>query len=104
MSFWKRQKYARRLKKMFVYFGRVQKILVYFGLVENTGKLDKTLQLQRQLKCDIHVYVMELIEMENRRRDRHFHAFYSDALLPLNIYHFGSVQNKRTYFRCVENK
>ena len=33
------------LKNMSVHFERVQNILVYFGCVENTVRLDKTLQL-----------------------------------------------------------
>ena len=102
MSFWTRQKYARRVKKMFVHFGCVQNILVNFGRVENTVRLDKTLQLYQRIRCNI--YVCNVANREGKqRKNAVFHSFYGYALFPLNICHFRRVQNERTYFRSIEN-
>ena len=47
------QKYAQRLKKVFIYFGRVQNERTLFLSVENTVRLDKTRQLHEQIRCNI---------------------------------------------------
>ena len=97
MSFWTRQKNARRINKMFVYFGPVQNILVYFGRVENTVRLNKTLQIHQRIRCDMcNVGNSKLKNINRQNRADFFRAFYSYAPLPLNICHFGRGQNERT--------
>ena len=60
----------------------------------------KTLPLQQRIRCDM----CNVANKERKQTKRAVFSFVYYALLPLNISHFGCVQNERTYFGRVENK